>query len=316
MVQFELPHQLDRSGIATLLGYPEESIPGHCDEHIASHSFSYRPLSQVERDSHMLRVYRRLEEEKLNRSTSENIAAFEHGWRENLELCIRDGLSRDNLRPKYVRPYSCIRLKGDYVAPQDPYLCDELLWLTVNWSFSQYFQDVESVVEFGCGTGRYVFDLAHMFPNKRICGTDWTSSSGQIIKMMADAGLNVTASRFDMLNPDSSFELSEGAGILTVGALEQIGNNFDQFLGYILSQKPSIVVHHEPIEDFYEEDSLVDYLGRTYHRRRGYLVGYIEALRDLEKKGIIQIVEAKRVPFGDPFHESCSRVVWKLRSSQ
>ncbi len=310
----EFPHKLSLSDISALLGYPQTSLPAHCLEFFAGHSFAYRLLTQEERDTHMLRVVKRIEEEKLKRSTSENIAAFEQGWQENLDLCRAQGLSRENLRPKYVRPYTCIRFKSDYVRPQDPHMCDELLWLTVNWSFTQYFKDAPAVYEFGCGTGRYVYDLAQLFPQKILWGTDWTASSVQLLELMAASGLKVSGTRFDMMKPDSSFKLATGAGVLTVGALEQIGANFEPFLHYILEQKPAVVVHHEPIEDFYGDATLVDYLGLIYHRRRGYLHGYLGALRELESQGKIKILEALRVPFGDPFHESCSRIVWQPRS--
>ena len=123
--------------------------------------------------------------------------------------------------------------------------------------------------------------------------------------------MHILGRRFDMLTPDLSFEFGPGTAVLTVGALEQIGSNYGQFLDYLLSQNPTIVVHHEPIEDFYGKDNLVDYLGLLWHRRRNYLSGYMPALRKLEQAGRIKILDSKHLAIGDPFHDSASRIVWQ-----
>ena len=255
----------------------------------------------------------RLADESIRRSTEKNLAAFESGWKENYELCRDKGLNRGNLRPKYVRPYECIRFQGDYVSPTDPFLSDHLLWICTQWSFWKYFRDVPSIYEFGCGTGRYLYELAQIFPQKRLFGTDWTESSVMILDLMAQSGIQISGAKFDMMSPDGKLQLESGAGILTVGALEQVGPRHTEFIEYLVSQRPSVVVHHEPIEDFYDRASLVDYLGWTWHQARGYLKGFVPALRALEAAGKISIIEARRVSFGDPYHESASRIVWKPR---
>ena len=67
----------------------------------------------------------------------------------------------------------------------------------------------------------------------------------------------------------------------------------------------------EPIEDLYDEDNLADYLALRYHRKRGYLSGFLPRLRTLETEGKIRILEIRRMFFGSLYHEGYSFVVWK-----
>jgi hypothetical protein len=298
--------------MSTILGCAENELPAFCVERIKKAKLAYNLLERSARDAHILKILTRLENDPgIKRSTDQNIEAFEQGWRENYNLCKAQGVTRAHLKPKYVRPYDCIKFLSDFIAPENPFILDELLWIAVNYSFHRYLGDYSHVYEFGCGTGQYLFDLAQMYPDKQLVGTDWTKASGDILGLMADSGMKIKGVRFDMLKPDHSFKLEPGAAVVTIGALEQIGPNFKAFLAYILQQKPGLVIHHEPIEDFYNPDCLVDYLGIYWHKRRGYLQGYVPALRELEQQGVIEIIDAHRIAFGDPFHESASRIVWR-----
>lgn len=311
MGTYQFPLKVDAQRMAEILGCKPQELPAACVQRMEAADLEYAPLPQAERDAHILSVLKRLDDPNIRRTTEENIQAFERGWRENLELCRTSGLTRENLRPKYVRPYSCIRFCSDYVRPKNPFAAYELLGIAATYSFLQYFQDCNSIYEFGCGTAQYLFELSQLFPGKTFVGTDWTEASVEIIKLMAERGINISGCRFDMLKPDTAFKLSSNAGVLTVGAMEQIGDNFESFFQYLLSQKPRVVVHHEPTEDFYGTDNVVDYLGLMYHRRRGYLSGYLPRLREAEKAGLIKILATRRMPFGDPFHESGSLMVWR-----
>jgi len=67
----------------------------------------------------------------------------------------------------------------------------------------------------------------------------------------------------------------------------------------------------EPIEDLYDEENLLDYLALKYHRKRGYLSGYLPRLRMLEAEGKLKIMEVRRMHFGSIYQEGYSFVVWR-----
>ncbi|MEO7157799.1 MAG: hypothetical protein ABI039_09570 [Vicinamibacterales bacterium] len=125
--------------------------------------------------------------------------------------------------------------------------------------------------------------------------------------------LPITGRRFDFFNPDPTLALEPGSGMLTFGALEQIGPQHDRWLEFVLAQRPLICVDVAGIEELYDEHDLADYLGLAYHRRRGYLAGYLTALRRLETAGRIEILAAHRHRFGNQFDDPYSYVAWRPR---
>lgn len=285
-------------------------IPALCIQKIRRTQLGFRQLSIQERDEHILHILRRLDELKP-RMTEENLKVFEQGWNVNYELCLSQGVSIESLKPGYVRPFERMRYDGDIIAPEDPFLLDELFSIVTTYSFETYLSSVENVYELGCGTGRYLFVLSEIFPEKRLFGLDWTEASQKILKLVAQTGRNVEGIRFDMLNPSTDVVLKPNSAVITVVALEQLGNRFEPILSYLLTNKPKLVIHHEPIEEFYDESRLLDYLALAYHRKRGYLSGYWTALKRLAQEGRIEILDARRLNFGDPYNDTASFIAWQ-----
>lgn len=294
-----------------LLGVAPAALSKRCIEHIQTTQSDYRVLSPSEREAHVIHILKRLSSRGIARTTQENIAAFESGWDENVRLCETHGVSAETLKPKYVKEHGCIRYQRDYIAPLNPFLANALLEIAAGYYFKKYLDSTKSVYEYGCGTGRFVFQLSELYPEKPLVGLDWTRSSQKLLGLIGATGKPVSGLRFDMLAPDQNIKLDSGTGVVTIGALEQLGDRFGPFLDYLLSNRPEIVVHLEPIEDFYGDDTLCDCMGSLYHRQRKYLSGYLPALQALQQEGRIQIFESRRLCFGDPYHESSSCIVWK-----
>lgn len=95
--------------------------------------------------------------------------------------------------------------------------------------------------------------------------------------------------------------------VVTFHALEQLGKNFRPFLNFLLEAKPKVIIHVEPLIELYE-DNLLDYLAVQYHRKRGYLEGYLEAVINSGA----EILELKRNHFGSLYHDAYSVLVWKI----
>jgi SAM-dependent methyltransferase len=173
---------------------------------------------------------------------------------------------------------------------------------------------VEWIYEFGTGTGRYLYHLAHMFPRTRLVGLDWTNASVAILRLIAEAvDRPIGALQFDMLRPNPDVRLESDSAVVTVGSMEQLGDGFGPFLDYLLAGTPRVVVHFEPIVEFYRDDCLFDYLAILYHDQRRYLRGYYPALQGLAANGQIEILEARRFYYGDLYNEGSSLVVWRPR---
>jgi hypothetical protein len=66
----------------------------------------------------------------------------------------------------------------------------------------------------------------------------------------------------------------------------------------------------EPICDFYDLDKSFDLVAAKYIEKRNWLSGYYSSLLDLEKKGIIKILEKLRL-FGSLYHETYNFIIWR-----
>ncbi len=74
------------------------------------------------------------------------------------------------------------------------------------------------------------------------------------------------------------------SGVYTFGAMEQLGENFEPFLQFLLSKKPEICVNVEITYELYSPDTLFDHLAIRYLQKRGYLKGFCLVLENLKNK--------------------------------
>jgi hypothetical protein len=168
--------------------------------------------------------------------------------------------------------------------------------------FYKYLRDEREISEFGCGVGHNLIPLMGM--GKRLRGFDWAPSATRYV-----AELGIEARYFDMLEPDYGVKL-EGA-VFTVHALEQLWKDWEPFLRYLIAQKPSVCLHIEPIEEFYDPAVPHDAACLAYHRKRHYLTGFYTRLRELEEKGVIELLEVRKSAFGGMNHDAYSVLVWR-----
>ena len=70
--------------------------------------------------------------------------------------------------------------------------------------------------------------------------------------------------------------------------------------------------HIEPLVELYEDGDDKDSYFKFYHKKIGYLSGFLPRLIELEKLGDIEIVELKRIPFSGLHHEAYSILKWKI----
>lgn len=296
-----------------MFGTSSEDIPSDCLRLIRGWDFGYRRLSGDERDAAILSVLKRILSEDLTvAGDAGSRSRWERGWTENLRSLAERGYEQSALVPKYIRENQPLRLYQDYIMPRDAKF--ELNWYKVFtlWLFRKYFQQVDVVYEFGCGSGINIATLAKIFPDKKIVGLDWAVASKKIITKLAKAnGWNVEGRVFDFFKPDPSLELAENSGLLTVGGLEQTGMRYGPFLAYVLKALPTICVNIEPICEWYDRNRVVDYVAIMFHKRRGYWEGFPARLKSLGEGGKVEILKTKRSYFGSLFIEGYSQTIWK-----
>ena len=116
---------------------------------------------------------------------------------------------------------------------------------------------------------------------------------------------------FNMFEPNIKYKLNNNSGVLTIGAMEQLGSNYKKFFYYLYKNKPRVVVHMETIKELYDKNRLFDQLAIIYDTRRNYLDGYLTFLKQKEKEKKIKIIRIKKVNFGSMMHDSYSTIIWK-----
>ena len=208
--------------------------------------------------------------------------------------------------PYYIRPATVLRVNGRFVRPKDPGL--ETAWYLSfrDRLLTRYFKEAPAIYEFGCGNGWNLEAARDMYRyQKAYMGLDWSPSA---IKRLPSA---FQGRVFDFFRPDYSLKLAPGAGVWTVGALEQTGTKWEFFLQYLLHNKPAVCVHVEPFVEWYEPTNPVDQTAIQYHLARNYWTGFRARMLDLEAEGKVEVLEQQRSYFGSKYIEGYSLFVWR-----
>jgi len=306
-MQLEMSRDLRIADFQQILG---DTLPDGCHQAIAQNVFKHRPLHGTDREDVFLRVLKALDS-PLESAGRHRHHRWESGWTENLEDFIASEYDVRALVPKFVKRGEVIRFRGEYVLPTNPYFETSFVTVLRRFLFQKWFANVEHIFEFGCGTAHNLVEAANMFPDKALHGLDWTESSLKIISLLKQQlDIRIDSAMFDMLKPDAGQRLPSSSGVLTIGALEQLGTQFEPFLEYLVAQAPEVCVHVETLYEEYSQNDLFDYVAARYIEKRGYLRGFLPALRNLESAGDIKIEAVKRT-FGSLYHDGYSFLVWR-----
>jgi SAM-dependent methyltransferase len=278
-------------------------------------NLDFKVLSQVERDEAILKVLRTLDSDLVTVG-AHRAGDWEKGWGENFEN-YKQSKNLDDVIPKYFNKIPLVRWKQEWVEPVNPTLEYDLLGLIVEYITETYLLDKETIYEFGCGTGHNLLRIRNRIPHSKLVGLDWASSSQKLIKEIArsTSDQNLFAENFNYFEPNSELIIEEGSAVLTVASLEQTGSEFKDFIEFIALQKPSVVIHIEPMWEPLDAGNLLDYLSIKYFEKRKYLNGLQRYVEDLEKNGRAKIINKQRTGIGSFFIDGYSILVWKPTES-
>jgi hypothetical protein len=282
-----------------------------CDEA----SLRYEEISDKERDDYIREVVDVLFKNILDKDTKpagqHRLQEWEQGWNENLEA-LKKGKDVKDIVPRYHGKHKLVHWRQRMIRPTTPDFDYKILCFIVDWSIETFLRDVEALFEFGCGPAYHLLRARKYNPQAKMVGLDWTKTSQEIIKQISNLGIdkNIEGRNFNFFEPDYSIEVPPKSGFLTIAALEQVGDRFDQFLEFVMNKKPSICVHFEPIDELLDQTHLIDRLSTLYFRKRDYLSGFLPKLHRLQDEGKIKILREQRTYTGSFFIEGHSLVVW------
>jgi hypothetical protein len=271
----------------------------------------YETLTQAERDTYLLDVIEELIKSDVVKAGPHRRPQWEIGWAENL-AALQQGCSLDSIIPRYHGKHRLVHWRQDIVRPLIPHFDYWIHAIIVDWAIETFLKRSDHIFEFGCGPAYHLLRIRKINPTVRLVGLDWTKTSQDIIAQIVKLGIanNIEGRNFDFYHPDGTLCFPPNSGIYTVAALEQVGDQFDPFLQFLLRKRPQICVHLEPLEELMDSHHLIDRLSVLYFRKRNYLRGFLTRLHELRDQGRITIHREQRTYTGSYFIEGHSLVVW------
>jgi hypothetical protein len=295
--------------IESVVGF---KISEHCKGLINKFDLQYTEPTQQERDDIILDIINTLNTE-LETAGKHKLEKWEKGWLENLEL-LKEHKDASSLVPKYFGKHKIARWKGDFIQCVSEYFDYKLHIILVDAILNEYVgAKYDNLYEFGCGPAYHLMRFRDFNNDINLVGLDWASSSQSIINEIRDLGItsNISGHNFDYFEPNYKIEIPENTAMFTCASLEQMGENYKDFVNYLLFKKPDLCINFEPMSELLDETSLVDKLSLLYFTKRNYLKNYLTYLRELESEGKIEIIKEQRLYGGSYFIEGYPIVIWK-----
>jgi len=300
------------SEIANILGTTE----GMVHESLKNQKvpiLKYETVNQKERDLIILQNLRAIEQGNLRVSGTNDPEPWNIGWNEVLLRVKEKGVSLETLQPQYFRS-DVLRYQGDYIKCNSKTFEHDFYTIIRRSIFHKYLSEYGKIIEFGCGTGTNLFILGKILSKPHLIGCDWAVPSQKILEEINQhVDYEIRGVNFNMLTlqADEEIRFDENTAVITMHALEQLGNKFHNFLDYIVDRRPGICLHLEPIVELYDKNVLIDYLAIQYHIKRNYLKGFLPALEEKESQNKIEIITTNRFGIGNSYHEAYTLIVWK-----
>lgn len=279
---------------------------------INEYHLEYRDLSEEERDNVILKIVNHLFE-NLIKSGKHRLDSWEKGWFENLEL-LKSGKNPKDLLPKYFGKHGINRWNNKFVYSENENFDYKILTIFVDAILHKFVSlDFSNLYEFGCGPAYHLLRFGKYNQDINLIGCDWTKSSQDIINEIKNLKINekLQGFNFNFFEPNYDLKIKPNSAVFTCSALEQVGENYELFVEYLLINKPRLCINFEPMTEFLNENNLFDKLSIEYSKKRNYLSNFFNYLLKLEKEDKIEIIYYKRLYCGNLYLESFPVVIWK-----
>ena len=268
------------------------------------------PIQYDELNSEQYKEYYELCLEMLNKK-------LEVDWQDDWFSVLQNlQTNNDNvksiIRPKWFRESAFVNIQNCLSLTETPYVDWEYQLITRQMLFYTHLRDIENICEFGSGSGANFYLINEILQDKNFILSDISVTSLKIIEELKRKlnRNNLTHSNID-IEQDIDLQLPDNSAVITTSVLEQIGDNYKNFINFILKEKPQIVINVEPIVELLDSKNGFDNVMNLYCEKRKYLAGYLTELEKLEKQKKIKIIMKKRTMVSGTFIEN-SVLIWKV----
>lgn len=298
--------------LSKLFNTSKKEVDNYCANYLKENLY-FKYLNSKEIEFVAIHIIKKIATDSQIIASKERKKIWFNGWNQSLKSYSKNK-NLKNLIPKFytARKNNIFRLGGRFIKVKNPMFEVKMVKIFTNWYFKKYFYNVDNIYEFGAGTGHNLLELSKIYPEKKLHGSDFVQSSVNLLKLVAKINdISLNCFKFDMTNPNKKKKILKNSAVYTSGALEQLSGNIYKFINYILSSNPKIVLHAEPVADFYDKNQLPDCLANLFQTKRGYTDNLLTHLRNLEKKKKIKIIKLCKSPFGSLMIEGYNLVVWR-----
>lgn len=179
------------------------------------------------------------------------------------------------------------------------------------------YADVDELWELGCGCGLNLFSLSLANHWKHLFGLDISKNATEAGRQAAKHfGLdNINFGTIDLLNSDDpNFDKLRDKTVFTYHCLEQLKYSTETVINNIRSAGVKRVIHFEPTTELLRFWSLKDIANYVYIARMDYQNNLLKTLWKFQDKGLLKIVEQKRMYFAPTPRHDHTLVVWETCS--
>ena len=283
------------------------------EENLSNNQFFGRELSIEEKATVELALRREVfnNRKKVNNKIMERI--WEEGWNENLTEFENTGKLFKSVTPKFLKYEEIIRFNGRFVKTS---MNDfHLQWREIFFHglYEKFLKNTKSLHEFGCGAGYNLFLFEKFGFEGELFGYELSKNAVKLLNVAAKKfDKRIKGQGFDMRVPRSTdIKKFVNSTVLTVGSIEQLGDNFDTFFDFIFRLDAEQFVHVEPIFEFYDPDSLFDFYAISHHIKRGYPTRYFSHLLEKQEQGRLKIRLQGKAGFGARHIDGYSYIIWQ-----
>lgn len=180
---------------------------------------------------------------------------------------------------------------------------------------SQYLKHSTGLCELGAGYGRVILNLARLlsFKDLDIYAADLTEAGQKLIQILsANMGIPVHTGFCDFRGQlFKNLDMNTGAVLYTSYSVHYVPELPDNFPDFLLSKKPSTVIHFEPCFEHHDEQQLYGLLCKKYIKLNDYNTNLLTVLKKAEKAGKIEVLEERKNVIGSNPFLPISVIAWR-----
>ena len=298
--------------IAELFGTEVQGLGEYCRNFYKTLDMNYEVIEGDEKEKLLLDIFKKIDNDKQKVGAPERTQVWYDGWKEQLDS-FQKNKSKNSVVPQFIRPGKVIRFDKQFIKPNNENFERDYAKLLQFYIYHKVLtKDIKNVYEFGAGSGFNLINLMEYNSDLKLYGSDFVQSSVDLINKMGEhCNTDLEAQVFNMIEPNYDYEIKPDSCIFTHGAIEQLAGQVKNIINFFVFKKPKICFHIEPTVEFYDDDSLFDYTQIKFHKKRGYTVGLVPYLFELQKENKIKIIECRRLFFGSKFMEGYNLVIWE-----